>query len=75
MIDKHIVGPVYEAFINMSHGGSWSCPDHPTPVEARSHCDDPVPFAMAEQGLKRSAETLGRNQWSGFGFHIEKARI
>lgn len=73
MIDKHIVGPVYEA---MGQYETWRIlvmPDHPTPVEKRSHCDDPVPFAMAGTGIKGVLQKpWGETNSLASGFHIEK---
>jgi 2,3-bisphosphoglycerate-independent phosphoglycerate mutase len=46
-IDKHIVGPVYEAIQNFPAWRIMVLPDHPTPVKTGAHCGDPVPFAMA----------------------------
>lgn len=45
-IDKHIVGPIYDA---MSKYESWKilvAPDHPTPVSSGAHSAEAVPFAM-----------------------------
>jgi 2,3-bisphosphoglycerate-independent phosphoglycerate mutase len=52
MIDKHIVGPVYEALKQYNTWRILVMPDHPTPCESRCHCDEPVPFAMAGAGIK-----------------------
>jgi 2,3-bisphosphoglycerate-independent phosphoglycerate mutase len=51
-IDKHIVGPVYEAIRTFDTWRILVMPDHPTPVEIRSHVGEPVPFAMAGTGIK-----------------------
>lgn len=51
-IDKHIVGPVYEAIQTYEEWRILVMPDHPTPVEIRSHLGEPVPFAMAGTGVK-----------------------
>lgn len=52
MIDKHIVGPVFNAIKQYEQWRILVMPDHPTPVENRCHCDQPVPFAMAGTGIK-----------------------
>ena len=52
MIDKFIVGPVYEAIQKYDQYRILVTPDHPTPVEVRSHVAEPVPFAMAGTGIK-----------------------
>lgn len=52
LIDQFIVGPVYEALQHYEQYRILVMPDHPTPVEIRSHVDEPVPFAMAGTGVK-----------------------
>jgi 2,3-bisphosphoglycerate-independent phosphoglycerate mutase len=46
-IDKHVVGPVYEAIQKYPSWRIMVLPDHPTPVKTGAHCGDPVPFAIA----------------------------
>lgn len=73
MIDKHIVGPVREALGQYESWRILVMPDHPTPVEARSHCGDPVPFAMAGAGIKGILQKpWGETHASASGFRIEK---
>lgn len=50
-IDKHIVGPVYQAIQKYDNWRILVMPDHPTPVNARSHRGEPVPFAIAGAGI------------------------
>ena len=52
-LDRRIVGPIYEAV------QSWAepvciavLPDHPTPVEVRTHVDEPVPFLIYYKGVE-----------------------
>ncbi|HIJ71293.1 MAG TPA: cofactor-independent phosphoglycerate mutase [Planctomycetes bacterium] len=52
MIDKQIVGPLYEALQKYQSWRILVIPDHPTPVETQAHTDDPVPFAMSGTGVK-----------------------
>jgi 2,3-bisphosphoglycerate-independent phosphoglycerate mutase len=52
LIDKFIVGPVYDALKQYDQYRILVMPDHPTPVEIRSHVAEPVPFAMAGTGIK-----------------------
>ncbi|MFP4053586.1 MAG: cofactor-independent phosphoglycerate mutase [Phycisphaerae bacterium] len=52
-IDRHIVGPVLEHL--QGTGEHWRIlvlPDHPTPISIRTHTADPVPFAIAGEGVK-----------------------
>ncbi|GAG30462.1 unnamed protein product [marine sediment metagenome] len=50
-IDKHIVGPVYEALQNYDSWRILVGPDHPTPLRDGAHSAEPVPFAMAGTGV------------------------
>jgi len=47
LIDKHIIGPVFDALQQYESYRILVMPDHPTPVNTCAHCGDPVPFAMA----------------------------
>jgi len=51
MIDKFIVGPVFQELQTYPQWRILVMPDHPTPVESRCHCGEPVPFAMAGEGI------------------------
>ncbi|MBN1392952.1 MAG: cofactor-independent phosphoglycerate mutase [Sedimentisphaerales bacterium] len=51
-IDKHIVGPVFEALQRYEKWRILVLPDHPTPISKRAHSAGPVPFAMAGTGVK-----------------------
>jgi 2,3-bisphosphoglycerate-independent phosphoglycerate mutase len=46
-IDKHIVGPVFEAIQTYDNWRILVAPDHPTPIRSCAHSAEPVPFAMA----------------------------
>jgi 2,3-bisphosphoglycerate-independent phosphoglycerate mutase len=50
-IDKHIVGPVFEALKMYESWRILIMPDHPTPVRSCAHSPQPVPFAMAGSGI------------------------
>ena len=55
-LDKHVVGPIMEyAERCAAHGELISVallPDHPTPVEYRTHTAEPVPFAIWYPGIE-----------------------
>jgi 2,3-bisphosphoglycerate-independent phosphoglycerate mutase len=51
-IDKHIVGPVFEALQGYESWRILIMPDHPTPVRSCAHSSEPVPFAMAGSDIK-----------------------
>lgn len=69
LIDKHILAPLCEALTNMGDYAVMVLPDHPTPLEIRTHSSDPVPYliyrsnAEKESGIKifdeASAATTG----------------
>ena len=45
--DKRIVGPIYNEVRRWNTNVSIAVlPDHPTPVEVRTHVNEPVPFAI-----------------------------
>jgi 2,3-bisphosphoglycerate-independent phosphoglycerate mutase len=50
-IDKHIVGPVYEAIRAFDNWRILVAPDHPTPIRTCAHSAEPAPFAMAGTGI------------------------
>ena len=51
-IDKLIVAPVLEALQQYESWRILVMPDHPTPIQSRAHSAEPVPFAMAGDGIK-----------------------
>jgi 2,3-bisphosphoglycerate-independent phosphoglycerate mutase len=53
-IDKNIVGPI---MVELKKYKSWRIlvmPDHPTSVLSKGHSGEPVPFAMAGDGISSS---------------------
>ncbi len=71
-IDKHVVGPVFDA---MRARDSWRIlvmPDHPTPVATGAHSRQPVPFAMAGTDVKGILHTtFSEANAAQSGFKIE----
>jgi 2,3-bisphosphoglycerate-independent phosphoglycerate mutase len=56
-IDRHIVGPVFEAI--QTHG-AWRMlvtPDHPTPLRTKTHSHGAVPFVLAGSDVKADHAT------------------
>jgi 2,3-bisphosphoglycerate-independent phosphoglycerate mutase len=51
-IDRHIVGPVYEALKEFGQHRILVTPDHPTPLRTKTHSHGLVPWAMAGTGIK-----------------------
>jgi len=56
-IDTHIVGPVLDALEARGDGRLLVLPDHPTPIDVRTHVREPVPFAWCGPG---AGEPSGR---------------
>lgn len=50
-VDKHIVGPVLEKLRGFDAWKILVAPDHPTPVNKRTHTDEPPPFCLAGTGV------------------------
>jgi 2,3-bisphosphoglycerate-independent phosphoglycerate mutase len=57
-IDSHIVGPVLDVLQARGDGRLLVLPDHPTPIDLRTHVHEAVPFAWCGQG---AGEPSGRD--------------
>ena len=52
-LDSRIVGPIYEAVKDWAEPVAIAVlPDHPTPVEVRTHVNEPVPFLIYYKGIE-----------------------
>ena len=52
-LDRRIVAPIYEAVRNREEPVCIAVlPDHPTPVEIRTHLAEPVPFLIWHRGIE-----------------------
>ena len=72
-IDEYIVGPVHEALKQYDSYRILVLPDHPTPVETQAHSSDPVPFAMAGEGIKGILQKPFSEEYGHkSGFRIER---
>ena len=57
--DKEVVGPVLDGLANFGDYRVMVLPDHPTPVEKKTHTSDPVPFALyGSQGEFKTDRTV-----------------
>lgn len=50
-IDRHIVGPLLDLAHARNDMRILCLPDHPTPLELRTHSADPVPYALFGAGI------------------------
>jgi 2,3-bisphosphoglycerate-independent phosphoglycerate mutase len=72
LIDKHIVGPVWQHLQKYEEHRIIVLPDHPTPVNTRGHAADPVPFAMAGTNVSSVlAKPFSEANATESGFNIE----
>jgi len=51
-IDRHIVGPVFEALQGYPQWRILVSPDHPTPLRTKTHSHGDVPIAIAGNGIQ-----------------------
>lgn len=59
LFDERVVGPMIRGLERS--GEAWRVlllPDHPTPIEIRTHSTDPVPFAIAGSGIDADSVDL-----------------
>jgi 2,3-bisphosphoglycerate-independent phosphoglycerate mutase len=72
LIDRHIVGPIYDRISKFDDWRMLVLPDHPTPVSSMAHSGDPVPFAMAGTGVNGVLEAaFSEKNAARSGFKIE----
>lgn len=56
-IDRHIVGPLWEALKSQGNYRILVTPDHPTPLRTKTHSHGYVPFVIAGTGIAPDAAT------------------
>jgi len=71
-VDKHIVRPLLAALDTPGNGRLMVLPDHPTPVEVRTHVADPVPFAYCGAGVAEGSG-LGLTEAAAAGTGVRVA--
>ena len=57
--DEKVVGTIVKGMKNRGDHRIMVLPDHPTPIELRTHTDDPVPFVIYDSTHKRSSGAAG----------------
>jgi 2,3-bisphosphoglycerate-independent phosphoglycerate mutase len=60
--DEKVVGTIVKGMENKDDHRIMVLPDHPTPIELRTHTDDPVPFVIYDSTQKRSSGAEGFNE-------------
>ena len=56
-IDQHIVQPVYEALQGQGAYRILITPDHPTPLQTKTHSHGAVPFTITGSGIEAGPQT------------------
>jgi len=64
-IDQQILGPLLERLEDMKPYSLLILPDHPTPLEIRTHSAEPVPYLMYAAIRKRMAVRHSPNRRRG----------
>lgn len=68
-IDREVVGRIAGAFDDLR---VLAMPDHPTPIELRTHCGEPVPFVLHGPGITRNgADTYDEAAAGGTGAFVD----
>lgn len=69
-IDKYIVGPIMQAVEEYDeHVAIALLPDHPTPIDLRTHTAEPIPFAMWYPGIEVDAVETFDEDAAAHGMH------
>ncbi|MBF0108660.1 MAG: cofactor-independent phosphoglycerate mutase [Magnetococcales bacterium] len=78
--DRRLVGPILDALRRHGNYRALALPDHPTPIQSRTHNSDPVPFALVGTGIcpdgnQTYDESLLKTASHSFnpGFHLMSA--
>jgi len=70
--DRLVVGPIKERLAREPAFRMLVLPDHPTPIELRTHSGDPVPFALCGHGVERDeAEAFDEQRASGSSLRFD----
>jgi 2,3-bisphosphoglycerate-independent phosphoglycerate mutase len=72
--DEKVVGTIATGMESRGDHRIMVLPDHPTPIELRTHTDDPVPFVIYDSTAKRSSGAGGfdEGETSKSGILIEE---
>lgn len=72
--DEKVVGTIVKGMEHRGDHRIMVLPDHPTPIELRTHTDDPVPFVIYDSTEKRSSGARGfdEREASKSGMMIEE---
>jgi len=60
--DEKVVGTICRGMEHKGDHRIMVLPDHPTPLELKTHTDDPVPFVIYDSTKKRLSGTRGFNE-------------
>lgn len=70
-VDKDVLGEIIHGLQGFEAYRLMVLPDHPTPLETRTHADDPVPFAMGDrESLTREPCSYSERSASASGLYV-----
>ena len=71
--DRDVVGTVLKNLDQIGDCRILVTPDHPTPVERRTHTSDPVPFVLFDSRYKQESNVSGysEKEAASTGFEVE----
>lgn len=69
-IDEAILGPLLETLPRHGPSRLLVCPDHPTPLDKRTHTADPVPFAAFGEGIPASGRPYSERDAAETGVYL-----
>ncbi len=71
--DAKVIGTLLKGLEGREDFRMLVLPDHPTPLEARTHVDEPVPFVLYQPGgEKNGATAYDEDQAKASGKHLEE---
>ncbi len=71
--DQKVIGTVLKGLEGRDDFRMLVLPDHPTPLEARTHVDEPVPFVLYQpKGETNGGTAYNEEQARGTGKHLEE---
>lgn len=62
LIDEKVVGPILKALEEYEDYRVLVLPDHPTPLDLRTHTREPVPFILYQKSLRKPSGVTGYDE-------------
>jgi len=73
--DEKVVGKVLHGIRRLGEWAVLVLPDHATPIQVRTHTEEPVPFTvLSSRGERTAGERFEEEEASRFGVHLDDGR-